>query len=194
MIPDKLIQISGNERGAALLMTMVMLVILTLIGTAATRTSTFEIMMSGSEKNKKAAFYTAEAGIEHAKKILDSDSGIGYDSGAEAWQIDGIEYAGSYEDAVVLKTSSDELISDKTLGNYTYTVKVWDSGRLHVRSEAKGLNNTGKSAIEIIYGSNSQEYLKADGGYTAQAGHNEQKSFSDQLDDKDAMDTYTRQL
>jgi len=193
MIPAKFTQISDNERGAAMLMTMLMLVILTLIGIAATNTSTFEIMMSGAEKNKKAAFYTAEAGLEYAKKAL-TDPDIGYDSGTEAWQIDGIGDAWDYDSAVVLKTSSDELLSDKALGDYTYTVKVWDSGRLHIRSEAKGLNNNGKSAVEVIYGSQSEEYLRADGGYTAQAGHNEQKSFSDQMDDKDAMDTYNRQL
>jgi len=187
----KFTQISKNETGAALLMTMVMLVILTLIGTAATKTSTFEIMMSGSEKNKKAAFYAAEAGIEHAKKIVDDQ---GYDSGTGAWRIEGIEDAVSYNDAIVLKTSSDELISEKAMGDYAYTVKVWDSGRLHIRSEAKGLNNNGKSAIEVTYSNKEEEWLKEDGGYIAQAGHNEQKSFSDQIDDKEAIDTFEKQL
>ncbi|QTA83200.1 PilX N-terminal domain-containing protein [Desulfonema limicola] len=184
-------QISKNERGAALLMTMVMLVILTLIGTAATKTSTLEIMMSGSAKNKKAAFYTAEAGIEHAKKIIDD---LGFDSGTAKWKIDGIEDADSYDSSVILKTSAGELISDKALGDYAYTIKVWDSGRLHIRSEAKGVNNKSKSAIEVIYSNKEEEWLKEDGGYVAQAGHNEQKSFSDQLDDKEAMDSFEKQL
>lgn len=177
-------QISKNERGAALLMTMVMLVILTLIGTAATKTSTLEIMMSGSEKNKKAAFYTAEAGIEHAKKVLDDK---GYNSGTETWNIEGMEDAQSFDTAV-------ELISEAALGDYVYTVKVWDSGRLRIRSEAKGINNKGKSAIEVTYSSSGQNWLKEDGGYVAQSGHNEQKSFSEQIDDNVAMVSFEKQL
>lgn len=184
MISNKLTQISNNERGAALLMTMVMLVILTLIGIAATKTSTFEIKFSGVEKNKKAAFYTAEAGIEHAKKLMDGET---FDSGTETWDIEGLGDAVDRDSAV-------EYISETNLGGYAYTVKIWDSGRLHVLSESRALNNKSKSAIEVTYSSKSEEWLKEDGGYTAQAGHNEQKSFSDQLDDKEAMDKFEQQL
>lgn len=59
-----------NENGFALLSAMLFLVILTVIGIAATNTSTIETMIAGSEKNRQRAFFAAEAGIEHCTAIL----------------------------------------------------------------------------------------------------------------------------
>lgn len=183
MISGKFTQISDNETGAALLMNMVMLVILTLIGTAAINTSSFEIKMSGAEKNKKAAFYAAEAGIEHAKILLDK----AYDSGTESWNIDGIEDAGSYDSAV-------ELISEKALGNYIYTVKVWESGRLHIRSESSGVKSIiGKSGIEVTYSANDEQWLRDDDSdrYQHESGPRKDANV---MGEKYAIETFDKQL
>jgi len=57
-----------GERGAALITSLIILTLLTLIGIAATNTSTLETMISSSERTHAEAFYAAEAGIEHLRR------------------------------------------------------------------------------------------------------------------------------
>lgn len=54
-----------NEQGSVLVLAMVVLVVLTIIGIAATRTSTTELRIAGNEKFYKEAFYSADAGISY---------------------------------------------------------------------------------------------------------------------------------
>lgn len=68
-IRDSFCQCKGEE-GFALISSMIFLVLLTVIGIAATDTATIETMISASEKNRQRAFYAAEAGVEHGKMIL----------------------------------------------------------------------------------------------------------------------------
>jgi len=51
-----------NESGMALVIALVIMIVLTLIGLAATFTSTFEIMLSGEKRRFTDAFYNAESG------------------------------------------------------------------------------------------------------------------------------------
>lgn len=53
-----------NEKGVALVIALIMLVILTLIGIASISSSIFEAKISGNERWGSAAFYAASAGIE----------------------------------------------------------------------------------------------------------------------------------
>jgi len=55
-----------NETGSVLLVAMLILIVLTLIGIAATNTSTIEIQIAGNEKSYKQAFYSADAGVSWA--------------------------------------------------------------------------------------------------------------------------------
>ncbi len=51
-----------NESGIALVVALIMMIVLTLIGLAATFTSTFEIMLSGEKRRSTDAFYAADSG------------------------------------------------------------------------------------------------------------------------------------
>jgi hypothetical protein len=55
-----------EERGAALIIALLMLLVLTLIGISSISTTTFETSISGNERGRTDAFYAAEAGIEVA--------------------------------------------------------------------------------------------------------------------------------
>ena len=61
-----------NEEGMVLVVALVILALMTIIGLAATNTSTLETMISGVEKQNQLNFNTAEAGIQHAKALLQS--------------------------------------------------------------------------------------------------------------------------
>jgi hypothetical protein len=60
-----------NEKGSALVLALLVLVLLTLMGISATTTSTVGIQMAGSEKFYEMAFYSAESGWQRALNWLD---------------------------------------------------------------------------------------------------------------------------
>jgi Tfp pilus assembly protein PilX len=53
-----------DQNGAALVIALIMIVVLTLVGLASTFTSTFEIKLSGNKRASTDAFYSAESGVE----------------------------------------------------------------------------------------------------------------------------------
>jgi hypothetical protein len=55
-----------NQRGAAMLIALVMMIVLTLIGLASTYTSTFEMKTSGNKRGATNAFYVADAAAQAA--------------------------------------------------------------------------------------------------------------------------------
>jgi Tfp pilus assembly protein PilX len=63
-----------NEDGSVLVLALVMLVLLTLLGIAASRTSSIEIQVSGNDTIYKQNLYMAEAGaMEAAQELEDTD-------------------------------------------------------------------------------------------------------------------------
>ena len=53
-----------NESGAALVVALLMIVVLSLIGLASSSTSTFEIRLSGNKRGATDAFYSADSGVQ----------------------------------------------------------------------------------------------------------------------------------
>lgn len=53
-----------DQSGAALVIALIMIIVLTLIGLASTFTSIFEIKLSGNKRGSTDAFYTADGGIQ----------------------------------------------------------------------------------------------------------------------------------
>jgi hypothetical protein len=61
-----------NEKGFTLILALILLMLLTIIGVTAINTSTTETMISSADETKRAAFYAAESGVEHATAMLRS--------------------------------------------------------------------------------------------------------------------------
>lgn len=59
----KRINILKDQSGAVLVIALIMMIILTLIGLAASYTSIFEVMISGHKRGTTDAFYSADSGI-----------------------------------------------------------------------------------------------------------------------------------
>lgn len=53
------------QRGAALIVGLVLLLVMTLLGVAAMRTSTLQLVMAGNSQYSQLAFQAAESGIEN---------------------------------------------------------------------------------------------------------------------------------
>jgi Tfp pilus assembly protein PilX len=68
-----------DRSGAALVIALVMIIVLTVIGLAANFTSIFEIKLSGNKRGSTDAFYTADAGVQAALADLTNlNTSVGY--------------------------------------------------------------------------------------------------------------------
>lgn len=59
-----------NEKGIALVVALVMLALLTILGTFALSTSSTELFITGNYRNSQYAFYAADAAIEYGKWVV----------------------------------------------------------------------------------------------------------------------------
>ena len=59
-----------NEEGSVLVLGLLMVVLLTVLGMAATRTSTIEIQIAGNERDYRENFYRAEGAAKMAAQLL----------------------------------------------------------------------------------------------------------------------------
>ncbi len=65
--------IGSNEKGSTLIISVLILLLLTVIGIAATNTSTIEILISGNDKVHKMAFHQADGGTEVGIEIIEQN-------------------------------------------------------------------------------------------------------------------------
>jgi type IV pilus assembly protein PilX len=66
----KITSIINNRQGSAIIVALIVLVLLTVIGIAATNTSTTEVQISTNALLNNVAFYTADSGIEAGRAVL----------------------------------------------------------------------------------------------------------------------------
>jgi hypothetical protein len=62
----------SNQRGVALVIALVMLLVLTLIGISSVSMSTYESTIAGNERLYNLAFYTADGGVENFRAQVSS--------------------------------------------------------------------------------------------------------------------------
>jgi Tfp pilus assembly protein PilX len=63
MAKEKRGGILNDQTGAAIVIALIMMIVLTLIGLASTFTSTFEIKLSGNKRGATNAFYASDSGV-----------------------------------------------------------------------------------------------------------------------------------
>ena len=68
----KTTNILTNENGAALVIALMMMIMLTLIGLGSIFTSTFEVKLSGNKRGSTNAFYAADSGIQVIMANIDN--------------------------------------------------------------------------------------------------------------------------
>ena len=70
-----------NERGFVLITSLLMLLVLMIIGIAATNTTTIDLQISGNDKVSKQTFYQAESGTQVGSELVeDAIDRSGYDT------------------------------------------------------------------------------------------------------------------
>ena len=68
---------AAGERGAALIISLLMLMIMTIIAISISQTSTLEQRMAGNARDRNAAFETAEAGLRGGEATLNTAADAG---------------------------------------------------------------------------------------------------------------------
>ena len=71
---------SRRERGVVLVISLLMLLVLTLIGVAATRSTTLEERMTANQRDAEVAFQAAEAGLRNGESVLQAASPGDFDN------------------------------------------------------------------------------------------------------------------
>lgn len=174
--PNMALQVLRSQRGAVLVTSMVILVVLTIIGVAANNTSVLEILVSNASKNKQSAFHAAEAGIEHGRILVGTDLGSSltkppFVTEGQLADWNSLFESGSGYSSVSGSPRQDEkyLKQNQSIGDYTYTLTFYDDeakpgkphcsggvsdcwedtdGMIMLRSVSQGPQNS-RAAIEV---------------------------------------------
>ena len=68
-LQEKMLSLPANEDGFLLVLTMVMLIVLTIIGIAATNLTRIELQIAGNDRVHKKTFYQADGGTEIGMRL-----------------------------------------------------------------------------------------------------------------------------
>ena len=198
--------IVNNEKGSVIVAAIMILMLLTIIGIAATNMSSTESSISTNSLLYEKSFYTAEAGLEQSKESLKLQfvtfndliiraGGTGDWDFALNGSLDGKASAadndsdgkGSYTDGFVT------WISNADLDGENYTVTIWNNddggsevddtdGLIFVRTDASGPRGERCSIEVLLLGTAVGGPVS---GYIAQEGTGSGKTFTS--DDAEAM-------
>lgn len=206
-----------NEEGSVLVIAVMILVLLTIIGISTSTTSEIELQIAGNEKIYKSVLYTADAGIQHLRALL---NGLLMQEPANASRIaqgqaprwtfalDGSQsgVAAAYDsdgDGIGDYAGGAVWINNASLGGYHYTVSVWNNDDsaaggtvtsdadsiIYARSDATGPDGAKSSIVVTLL---AQATGTAYNGYVAQAGAGAGKNYTS--DDLNAITDFSTQL
>jgi hypothetical protein len=192
--------IVNDDKGSVMVAALMVLVLLTIIGISASNISVTEVQIATNSLRYERAFYTAEAGLEHAKQSLkkpfvDNNKANVVNAATATWNF-------AIEDATATNFAGGDVLMSTTLDGVSYTVTIWDdndggappekkdtNGLVYISSEARGPRGAlcrietlldGNSSAIAITGNYAQEGSEAGKGYTSQ-DLEKITDFSDQL-------------
>lgn len=135
---------SKKESGSALVLTMIMLAVLTVLGLAALDVADVNILISANDRDSKNSFFHADAGAnvghEFLEAAIDEGNATFYSSNATSWQLDDIDSFNSTTFPLSMYVSG-------TIGTYVRAGRL-DSGVLEgsAMQIGSGYEGVGKGA------------------------------------------------
>ena len=208
--------IQDNEKGSVIVAAIMVLALLTVTTFMAMNTSDTEVHISGNALIHKKTFYAAEAGIEHAMKLLEGPfvvhNASKVKSGERAdWNfaLDGSNVTAANDPNGDSKGEYDPdyggavWVNSATIGGVTYTVSLWNNddielggdfrndtdGLVWIQSDAVHPRRSRVSIRILLEGDTTGEGIT---GYTAQAGAGAGKNYN--ANDLNPMTDFSRQL
>ena len=162
-----------NDRGVVLVFALVLMLVLTIIGSSATMTSQVDLKISGNTKVIRTSFYVADGGIMMSPKVISriiTDRAL--PSASETPLIAYDDYAQVGEDPVLLKkimgfamdndyqtndaNTSDISMDQGTLGNMAIDItrtatQYLSGGGVEFAAGTEGVGVGGAASAAIIY-------------------------------------------
>lgn len=166
-------QMAGNDRGVVLIFALVLMLVLTIIGSSATMTSQIDLKISGNTKVIRTSFYVADGGIMLSPKVISriiTDRALPTALQTPLLAYD--DYSKLGEDPVLLKKimgftmdsdyqsaddSTTDISMDKgTLGNMAIDItrtatQYLSGGGLEFAAGTEGVGVGGAASAAIIY-------------------------------------------
>ena len=127
--------IGSNEKGSTLIISVLILLLLTVIGIAATNTSTIEILISGNDKVHKMAFHQADGGTEVGIVLVEQEKNlVSFDSTdlANLGDVNVTSATPSFNEINDMPSDSnrDAYLPKNYTGNEPHTNLTMDAGEL----------------------------------------------------------------
>jgi hypothetical protein len=163
----------GDDRGVVLVFALVLMLVLTIIGSSATMTSQVDLKISGNTKVIRTSFYVADGGIMMSPKVISriiTDRAL--PSAAETPLISYDDYATAGEDPLLLKkimgfsmdsayqsadaSTTDISMDQGTLGNMAIDITrtathYLSGGGVEFAAGTEGVGVGGAASAAIIY-------------------------------------------
>ena len=131
-----------NDKGIALVVALMMLLVLTLIGINAITTTTYEASISGNERVGTDAFYASESGIQVSLNQLPNTNPISRTKVGE----DSYYWSGSPQDR-------DSPKSLKTFGYYRkYDDSTWQYERFQINATGESFRAMKEIEVQVGFG------------------------------------------
>ena len=143
----------NNEGGFTLILALILLMLMTIIGVAAIKTSTTETMITSADEDKRTAFYAADSAIEQATAQLNqlfrqqhqADYNVNHDQNKLTWtfalhdttQTDFKLLAqppasSLWKDRFASGVTLSSIPDNTPLSNgYTYSVRIWNNADIN---------------------------------------------------------------
>ena len=207
-----------GEQGSVLIVTIMVLALLSIVAFSAVRSSTTEVQIAGNELQHQKYFFTAEAGLDHAVKLLEEHfrtaNALAVRIGAKPdWNF---AFSGNDRNQ---NTSDDAVDRDGDgLGSYvegavwienvridgiSYRITLWNNddsalggafnddrdGLVWIRSDATGPKGGGASIQMLLQGGSTGQVFS---DYMAQAGGGAGKNYTN--NDLNPIVDFSRQL
>jgi Tfp pilus assembly protein PilX len=181
---EKPIETLSDQRGFAIFGAILILALVTVIGVAAIATSTSERRTATNFLLYERVFYTAEAGLEHAKEAFKNtlrtpaQLAVMAATGRPDWNFALV--------GATVPTPVVTWISNQPIDGNTYTITVWDNnddadpasdsdGLIWIRSDANGPRNSRCGIATLVTATATSNPIH---GYNAQEGGGSGKNFT----------------
>lgn len=128
-----------NESGAALIVSLAFLVVITIIAVAGMRSTMMQERMAGNTRDRNLAFQAAESGIREAEVFIESLASLGNFNGSNG--LYGLtDSEPSFYDYSAWTTASNHVVADQSYGAYEepryyikhFTTVVGEEGAMNI--------------------------------------------------------------
>ena len=133
----------GNERGIAMVIALLLMLVVTLLGINAISTSIYETNISGNERTGADAFYAAEAGVQVGLDRLPGTGAVGVTKVGQ----DSYSWTGSPGDKGSPKTIA--YLGTMLRTGYDAT---WGFKRFQVNASGESLGSVKEVEVQATYG------------------------------------------